>query len=337
MKTESSAGVLRIFCGDDITESDRKFIRKGFESTLPKWSLHFNDSGSADLVIVINFDPKFHWVKCPPDRLYKWLTEPVVDGNLSRRFSSRHSKRFHKVFSPFPMDLQREVISPPLFPPRLSQEFVERYCSESNLGLFEKSALVSTVTSTLNHLEGHIRRNELIDYLSQDQQTSIDVYGRGRREVVNKEDAMMEYMFSLCVENSFQGYYWSEKLTDAFLCLSVPIYIGAKEVSNFFPVESFIDASGLNNQEVGELISSLSIEDYLRRLPFLIKARQLVLNEYHIGKRFAEFAKQKLNETKPTIQATNTVDTFISLGLAVLEKIPFRTQLVAILKWLLAR
>lgn len=324
--------VVRVFCGDDITTQDREFIKRSFLAATPKGSIHFNFSGHADLVVVLNYDPKLHWVTYPEGRLIKWLTEPVVAGVLSRRFSFKHGAIFDQVFTPLPSPQNREVLSPPFFPPRLSGDFIEGIASENRDATPSKTRLISTVTSTLNHLEGHKYRNKLIAEIERDPSLGVSVFGRGRTALNNKEDALLPFMFSICVENSFQGAYWTEKLTDAFLCLTVPIYIGSNTVAEYFPRESFIDASEMSESDFKTLIASLNAQDWEARLDSLKQARELVLRRYNLGVKLAELAQTEVSSKGTKFAVTVTLDSFISLGLNLLLRLPGGNKVITVAK-----
>ena len=57
----------------------------------------------------------------------------------------------------------------------------------------------------------------------------------------NKRVALNEYRFSICVENTIQKNYVSEKFWDAVLIDTVPIYIGSNNISEYVPSDSFIN------------------------------------------------------------------------------------------------
>lgn len=324
--------VVRVFCGNDITTQDREFIKRSFLAAAPKGSIHFNFSGHADLVVVLNYDPKLHWVTYPEGRMIKWLTEPVVQGVWSRRFSFKHGAIFNQIFTPLSSSQNREVLSPPFFPPRLSRDFIEKIATENRDAKPSKTHMISTVTSTLNHLEGHRFRNKLIAEIEQDQSLEVSVFGRGRTTLNNKEDALLPFMFSICVENSFQGAYWTEKLTDAFLCLTVPIYIGSAKVADYFPSESFIDASGMSELDFKSLITSLNAQDWEARLESLKRARELVLKRYNLGVKLAELAQTEGPSNGTKFAVTVTLDSFIALGLKLLLQLPGGGKIITVAK-----
>jgi hypothetical protein len=57
-----------------------------------------------------------------------------------------------------------------------------------------------------------------------------DVYGRGlayrgvKGELRNKANGLLPYKFSICMENGIWDDYISDKIIDAVLCSTIPIY-----------------------------------------------------------------------------------------------------------------
>lgn len=95
----------------------------------------------------------------------------------------------------------------------------------------------------------------------------IDSYGnfmRNRRiegpdlGVQTKRATISRYRFCLAFENSIAPDYVTEKLFDAFLAGTVPVYLGAPNVAEFAPDNSYVDAT--------QFTSPADLADYLRHL-----------------------------------------------------------------------
>ncbi len=87
------------------------------------------------------------------------------------------------------------------------------------------------------------------------------------------KDQLFDSMFSIIVENAYEPHYFTEKLIDAFSTYTVPIYLGADNISRYFRPEGMIIPKSLD--DMIEIINSLSAEDYWRRLPALVENREL--------------------------------------------------------------
>lgn len=301
MKTPQTK-IVRIFCGRDFTQEDRVNLSLLFRHLAPEVQLVFNRSGICDLAVVLNYDPRPHWVVVPDGSLIKWLLEPRVDKNLSRRFSHKHDKKFSEIYVPILSEDRREHLSPPLYPPRISSPLLEKIVIGSLSAPKGERLPVSIIASTLDHLEGHKFRSEIVSLIENESPGSVHIYGRGRVPISRKEDGILPYRFTIVVENSFQGAYWTEKVTDAFLCETVPIYVGSRQLAEYFPRESFIDCSGYSPSEVLSLAQSLTEDDYIMRLPAVRRAKALVIEKHNLASELASILNQQ--GTNPRLALT---------------------------------
>jgi hypothetical protein len=121
---------------------------------------------------------------------------------------------------------------------------------------------------------------------------NVEIFGRGINPINKKEEALLPYMFSLVIENTYSGHYWSEKVTDAFLCGTVPIYVGASNISEYFPRDSFIDASGLTPEDLAVTIKRLDPTEYFKRIEALREARDVCLFEQNLPSALAKFIEK---------------------------------------------
>lgn len=103
----------------------------------------------------------------------------------------------------------------------------------------EKTKLCSVVCSNNATTRGHRKRIEFVDLLHREFGDRIDFYGRGRREMADKDEALAHYRFHIALENSVHSDYWTEKLADPFLRGCYPIYNGCPNLSNYFPDGSY--------------------------------------------------------------------------------------------------
>lgn len=129
--------------------------------------------------------------------------------------------------------------------------------------IYPKSKMISAVASTKAFLPGHIKRLKLIQAVSD----SIDWYGRGVNEIPSKLDALMDYRFSIAIENlSCDDNYFTEKLTDCFLTGTIPIYHGCVNIGEFFDERGILVFN--TQEELRSIIDSLSEEKYNSMLKY---------------------------------------------------------------------
>ena len=84
--------------------------------------------------------------------------------------------------------------------------------------------------------EGHQYRLVWVNKLKD----KLDFYGRGFNPIVNKEDGLKDYMFSVAIENKSCNGYFSEKIQDCFATGTIPIYHGAPDIGKFFNPKGII-------------------------------------------------------------------------------------------------
>ena len=77
----------------------------------------------------------------------------------------------------------------------------------------------------------------------------LERFGKGFKWIETKAEALDDYEFHVAIENHFAPHVWTEKLADAFLGFTVPIYFGCPNVYDYFPKENiiFIESNELKN------------------------------------------------------------------------------------------
>lgn len=102
-----------------------------------------------------------------------------------------------------------------------------------------KTRPVSIIASARAKLAGHKLRHKIVDAIRAEG-LDVDVLGRGYRPFEKKWDGLAPYRYSVIIENARERHYFSEKLIDAFLCRTIPIYWGAPNVGDVFDTAGMI-------------------------------------------------------------------------------------------------
>lgn len=153
-------------------------------------------------------------------------------------------------------------------------------------GKYEKTKNVSMLASNKNWTEGHRLRLRVIQKVKD----KIDlVAGYGHNPVEPKILAYKDFRYSIAIENSRIGYYWTDKLMECFLTYTVPVYWGCPDLSRYG-----FDESGIirfnNEDDIEEKLAITSPEDYERRMPSLHKnfeaARKYAIVEDYMWESF---------------------------------------------------
>ena len=114
--------------------------------------------------------------------------------------------------------------------------------------VYNKSKLISMITSNKTFTPQQRYR---VNYANANI-NNIDVYGRGYNEIQNKEDGLIDYMFSVCIENATMDTYFTEKILDCFATGTIPIYKGTKKILDHFDGDGILFLEDINVQELNE-------------------------------------------------------------------------------------
>jgi hypothetical protein len=86
--------------------------------------------------------------------------------------------------------------------------------------------------------QGHSLRLEIAKQLAETGE--VDMYGKAFNYIPRKVDALKDYMFSFAMENDCYQSYFTEKLHDCLLTGTIPIYLGAPDIGDFYNMKGII-------------------------------------------------------------------------------------------------
>lgn len=122
--------------------------------------------------------------------------------------------------------------------------------------IYPKNKIISMISSNKRITPGHQLRLKWVKKLKE----QVDLYGRGYKEIQDKEEGLCDYMFSVAIENGEYASYYTEKILDCFATGTIPIYIGCNDIIDYFNKDGIIILSS------EEDISSLSKELYISKM-----------------------------------------------------------------------
>ena len=160
----------------------------------------------------------------------------------------------------------------------------------------------SAIISNKNNGNGYQLRRNLLINLSKKYPNLCDIYGHGwnnelgvsykgplgcyhninRNNCQSKYDALINYKYSLCIENCSISNYFSEKFTDSILCWCIPIYFGCTNIEKYFPKGSFYQIDITKPECIDDIANIIKTPISDNNIVALKKARELVLNKYNI-------------------------------------------------------
>lgn len=135
---------------------------------------------------------------------------------------------------------------------------------------FQISALVGHKEMT----EGHRLRKKL--YYKQNKiNNPIDFYiskhggvenAFGNKILDDKKEPLFDSQFHICIENTMQEYFFSEKVMDCFRTKTIPIFWGTPKIGKYFDVSGMIIVNDLN--EIINACNSINENTYESMLEY---------------------------------------------------------------------
>ncbi len=109
---------------------------------------------------------------------------------------------------------------------------------------YHKTKGISFCSSDKEMCIQHIRRKELCKSLEGVIDT-MGTYNSGSN--VTTAQIYKDYMFSVCIENYQDDWWFTEKICNAFANKCIPIYYGARKIGKFFDEDGIIRVDDLND------------------------------------------------------------------------------------------
>ena len=199
-----------------------------------------------------------------------WLIEPYEVWSDSYNFLSENHHLFDLIFT-----FEESLL-------RLSDKvkIVPSWCSwirPEHHKIHEKSKTLSIIASNKGRngrdCSGHRYRHQVIDSIRNE--FEIDIFGGltsggvGYNPIMEKEEALSPYMYSLVIENSRSPYWFSEKIIDCLLTGTVPIYWGASKIGEYFNMNGFLTFDTID--DLKSILKDITKEKYDSMLPYVME------------------------------------------------------------------
>jgi hypothetical protein len=126
--------------------------------------------------------------------------------------------------------------------------------------IYAKTKLISSIVSKKNMFPGHKIRHEMCNKIK-----NIDYYGSKFEWIQTKDIGLKDHMFSVAIENSSVPNYFTEKIIDCFLCGTVPVYWGCKNLGGYFNMNGVIKIK--NVSQLKQILPTFNKQKYNQILP----------------------------------------------------------------------
>lgn len=227
----------------------------------------------CDAVMIFNNPSERIETLCFPENVFAFMMEPGVYSEHPWMF--KWLQQYASVYSPIE-NSSNTILSPGF----LGWHVLHDWTALSKMDMPQKKLGISCIASNLAQLKGHRRRMNFIKFL-QKEIPAIDFFGKGHHYIPDKMDGLLQYRFSIAIENTSAPYYFTEKITDCFLAYTIPLYYGCTNIGSYFPEKSFIQINIEEPLKAMEKIRQITEnDDWQERIGALKEARDLVLNKY---------------------------------------------------------
>ena len=273
---EESKGIFKQIPGFEQNE----------EAKIGKITFTTDETEEADLAVVINFSPKDlrmrakevwifhqkagsyryfgHWQKAYPyaDRIF---------GSWQKKKNERYKDALNNLV---------KTQSSALWGCKQGYGFYK------DLTVPEKTITISVITSTKEQKKqykfGRKQRLEFLHGLKHElKKEGINLEIKSKVE--SKDDILARSKYTVVVEDVSEPHYFSEKLTDALLCETMPIYFGAPNIFEYFPKNSLILLEDLDIEKAKGIIKyTVEHNLYEKNLDAVKGAKNMVLNKYNL-------------------------------------------------------
>lgn len=83
-------------------------------------------------------------------------------------------------------------------------------------------------------------------------------------------DVLKDYRYTILLENDIDDYYFTERLTNCFLSMTIPIYYGATKIGKFFNTDGIISIDKNDFDKLDQVLKNCNESDYNNRVAAVI-------------------------------------------------------------------
>lgn len=217
-------------------------------------------------------------------------------------------RQFSTVHSCHPIDVPNFEHAPPFLPWMVNANHgtvLSPHHRDINFlrspGAIEKPRKMSMICSSQAGTPEHRLRIAFAKAVSREFGDAIDWFGNGVEPVAEKWDALAPYSRTIVLENRCAPGLFTEKIVDAYLAETVPLYWGDPHIEKYLPVReshrlNLYDFSGSLRTISRWLSEPVSVDEKVD----LAKGKASALNELHFLNRISAIADHDRADLFPT-------------------------------------
>lgn len=203
-------------------------------------------------------------VNCPPKNI---IFIPAECYNTSPRFTKQFLNQFGLIITT-QRELKHKNI---LYSHNANPWFLGKSYDElMSYSAPQKTKLISVISSNKVFTEGHKKRFDFVQKLKQHFENKIDVFGRGINDFEDKWDVLVDYKYSIAIENDYCNDWVTEKYFDCIFANTLPFYFGCPNLEDYVHRDSFIriDINDLESS-IKIIESAINNNEYEKRVQLL--------------------------------------------------------------------
>ena len=111
----------------------------------------------------------------------------------------------------------------------------------------------------------------------------VDIFGgfnKGKK-FDYKSRTLKDYRYQIVIENDIKPYYFTEKIMDCFASMTIPIYLGATKIDNFFNIDGIIKIN--KKSDLKSVLKNCTEEEYQNRIGAIKENYEKCLKYSNLG------------------------------------------------------
>ncbi|WP_264522009.1 glycosyltransferase family 10 domain-containing protein [Flavobacterium sp. N1994] len=252
-------------------------IKKQTPNSAMQWGgFTFTDEDveECDYLVILDYPKTDFSVKVNRNNIIHICLEPPNEISKYRQYANKNVSLIYNQ-----LDIKRNnVLSHGALPWHVNKSY--DFLSNVKVADLSKENKIVWVTSNQRSSKGHNVRMDFLDAIKT--LPFVELYGRGIKPIDDKWDVISTSKYAIAYENFQNDYYWTEKIMDCYLSFAMPLYYGCNSIEKFFPKDSFIQIDPKDKHSDLLLKEIVASNQWEENLDAIVKARDLILNEYQL-------------------------------------------------------
>lgn len=230
----------------------------------------------CDYLVVLDYPKQDFSIKVNKKNVLHLSLEPPNEVSKYRQYANKKSSL---IYNQLETKIKNDtVLSHGALPWHIDKDY--DFLSNLELSELTKENKIVWITSNQRNSRGHKGRMDFLENIRD--LPFVEFYGRGINPIDDKWEVLANTKYAIAYENFQNDYYWTEKIIDCYLSYTMPIYYGCNTIDKFFPKNSYVHLDPSDKHIdlfLKEVVKSNLWEE---NIDAIIKARELVLNEYQL-------------------------------------------------------